>query len=824
VSGQVDPARSRILLVGTPAYVDPRLPDVPVIERNIADLRSVFTDPDLGGFASEHCVAAPFGASVAEVGRLLSKAAKEAEDLLLFYYCGHGLVGKIDRSLYLSVRDTVPDEEGFSAMSFAAVRNAFLHSRAVRRVVILDSCFSGRAIGETLAENDAEILEQVAVDGSYTLTSAPSNQTALVRPGEDHTAFTERFLAILRTGLSGPAETITLGEIYLHLRERLLSASLPQPQQRGTGTADRIGLVRNRAWQPAGVSDTPSPAAAEAGAISQEQGQGQAAGQARYAGKPGAAVAAPASHGTQRALLVLEHAERIAGQISDPGEEAFILAAIAAELPSERRGTVLDRAAEAAHASTGTISEARAIAAVIAAGGKYPGGISAALQVATGAEPSRIMSVFRREQGADARQKADAARRAIAVVLARADRDKAEEVARLISSDWQLNRAFAGIALRLARVDAEAAIQAALKSGSGRDETLRFIASSLGWENPARAEELLANITDKAEHDKARHELAVAVAASNLPWAMQVARSVHNDGRRWLAIAAALGAFVQAAPQRADEAEQAVAEITEPSARAVALAVIGGAVVGHDREHAAALFSRAEKITMRPPVDDDASEDHAAAFFIQDEDENHGDDEKASLKSMAARVSALCAIAIAVAPTDPGQSKRLTDEAEKTARRMKSGKNSYRGSEEYTSALFSIGAAIAAVSIERGKKLIKKGWDKWDYPAPGPEKQLRATIRALIMPDPDRAESIARQLLSGKDKADALKEMAFHLAAADPDRAERIAGTIEDLVEQAATLIEIAVIQAGRRPSPIPWVDTKLPNVQKTLRLVKVRF
>lgn len=263
----VDPGRSRIILVGAPAYHDPRLPDVPVVARNIADLAAAFTDPRIGGFDVSHCVMAPSGAGVAEVGDLLVRSAAEAEDLLLFYYSGHGLLGTRSHELYLSLAATRLDRVPFTALPFTAIRDACLESRAESRVVILDSCFSGRAIGETLGADD-EILGQIEVKGTYTLTSAPANSTALILPGEQHTAFTERLLRLLHEGSPQAGEMLSLGDIYRHLHGRLRAEGLPVPQQRGTETADLLGLVRNR-FSPGQANDdraaqgSPRPVAAQ---------------------------------------------------------------------------------------------------------------------------------------------------------------------------------------------------------------------------------------------------------------------------------------------------------------------------------------------------------------------------------------------------------------------------------------------------------------------------------------------------------------------------------------------------------------------------------
>ncbi|WP_412543933.1 ribosomal protein L7/L12 [Longispora sp. K20-0274] len=243
----IDAARSRIVLIGTPAYDDPELPDVPAVTNNLSDLAAVLTDPRLGGFSPAHCAVTPPGADVSRVGDLLVRAATEAEDLLLIYYSGHGMLGPLRRELYLSVAGTRPDMLAFTALAFEAVRDICLGSRARNRVVILDSCFSGRAIGETLAGTEESVLGQLQVAGTYTLTSSPANRVALTLPGERNTAFTGRLLALLRAGSPTAGPVLSLGDIYRHLHVQLRAEGLPVPQQRGTETADQLGLVRNAA-------------------------------------------------------------------------------------------------------------------------------------------------------------------------------------------------------------------------------------------------------------------------------------------------------------------------------------------------------------------------------------------------------------------------------------------------------------------------------------------------------------------------------------------------------------------------------------------------
>ena len=63
------------------------------------------------------------------------------------------------------------------------MRGTFLDSRAANRVVIVDSCYSGRAIGPTLGGEQQAVLGQLEIGGTYTLASAPPNSLALVCAG-----------------------------------------------------------------------------------------------------------------------------------------------------------------------------------------------------------------------------------------------------------------------------------------------------------------------------------------------------------------------------------------------------------------------------------------------------------------------------------------------------------------------------------------------------------------------------------------------------------------------------------------------------------------
>lgn len=242
-----DPQRSRAVLIGTSKYHDDKLPDLREVARSVSDMAAALTDPNSGVVPESHCDVITDEASIPLIGRRLRTAARQAEDLLLVYYSGHGLIGGRRHDLYLALPDSEWTEPEFNSLEYDKLRSAVLDSPAATKVIILDCCFSGRAVTQTQA-GPLEVLGQIEVDGSYVLTSAQRDQVALVVPGEEHTAFAGRFLKLLREGIPGGPEFLTIEDLYQELLVRMKAEGLSQPQKRGTDTAGLLPITKNRAF------------------------------------------------------------------------------------------------------------------------------------------------------------------------------------------------------------------------------------------------------------------------------------------------------------------------------------------------------------------------------------------------------------------------------------------------------------------------------------------------------------------------------------------------------------------------------------------------
>lgn len=198
-------------------------------------------------FAPEFCTIVKDATDGRAVARLLADVASAAEDVLFVYYAGHGILGSRRLELYLGLSETDPDRPQYSALPMDWVRDELLNSQASTKVLILDCCFSGRAIDGALADEESLVLGQVGVSGTYTLTSSPANKPSLAPEAAPHTAFTGELLTLLRDGVPGGPAELDLLLLYRHLLNRMAEQGLPTPRQRGTDNVHDLALGRNPA-------------------------------------------------------------------------------------------------------------------------------------------------------------------------------------------------------------------------------------------------------------------------------------------------------------------------------------------------------------------------------------------------------------------------------------------------------------------------------------------------------------------------------------------------------------------------------------------------
>jgi hypothetical protein len=251
-----DPATSAVVLVGVSAYR--HMPKLPTVANNLTRLKEALTDRAIWGLPAKRCVTVPDPTKSDDLIDPVIDAAGQARDLLIVYYAGHGFVDR-HGALRLTVVGS-REERPHTAVPYNELREALLeHNRAQRRVIILDCCYSGRALGDMSGGPVTPLRTAAGVAGSYLLTSAASNVRALAPREEECTAFTGEIVRVLRSGIPGkdggePEPYLTLDMLYQDVKDSLGRRGRPKPQQQDSGQIGRRPFVHNLAR-----SSPPSP-------------------------------------------------------------------------------------------------------------------------------------------------------------------------------------------------------------------------------------------------------------------------------------------------------------------------------------------------------------------------------------------------------------------------------------------------------------------------------------------------------------------------------------------------------------------------------------
>lgn len=239
-----DYPRSRAILIGTSEYHDERFRQLPAARNSLNGVKEILVDERLCGWPQERVEVLLNQQHRPRLITDLRRWARETTDVLIVYFVGHGIITP-QGELCLALTDTSLDDPDVTGLEYRFVRSALIDSPARVKVVVLDCCYSGRAIQALSSPVDFGDIR-----GAYVV--AASDHAAHVPPPVEQplacTSFTGELLELIRTGIPGAPETLTLHMIYTHLRARLRGAQLPDPNHWGTDTAGDFAFTRNAAY------------------------------------------------------------------------------------------------------------------------------------------------------------------------------------------------------------------------------------------------------------------------------------------------------------------------------------------------------------------------------------------------------------------------------------------------------------------------------------------------------------------------------------------------------------------------------------------------
>jgi hypothetical protein len=253
---------SRAVIVGSGSHVaGSGLPGIPAVAGTVGAVRDALI---------RHCRMRPDQvravvdpADQSEFLHAAEDMAGQAEDVLLVYYMGHGLVS-LRGEFFLATRATTDREAWLpvEALPFGTLRGVLSASRARHVVTVLDCCFSGRPAAASSAAV-ADAFELTNGRGSYLLSATSATEQALAPADEQHTVFSGELLKFMKDGAPNAPYELTLDHLYSHLSRALPRRGAPAPQRRLAGDTGSLVVAPNP--QAPGLSRPRPPAREDPG-------------------------------------------------------------------------------------------------------------------------------------------------------------------------------------------------------------------------------------------------------------------------------------------------------------------------------------------------------------------------------------------------------------------------------------------------------------------------------------------------------------------------------------------------------------------------------
>jgi len=226
VNGLRDFGHRWAAMAGVNVYQDRDISDLTCCVNDVQAIHCLLTDPAHGGYQARLLLditpdTLPTRNNVLAELNNVARAAGE-EDLLLFYFSGHGAIEAGEA--YLIPRDARLTNLGDTAIPLSRVKDIMAGSAARAKVIILDACHSGARIGKAEARMSQDFMERVfaEAEGLAILASCQQGQVSYEWEQAGQSVFTHYLLE----GLAGGADFdnkgfVTIQDINRYVADRV---------------------------------------------------------------------------------------------------------------------------------------------------------------------------------------------------------------------------------------------------------------------------------------------------------------------------------------------------------------------------------------------------------------------------------------------------------------------------------------------------------------------------------------------------------------------------------------------------------------------------
>ena len=257
-----DLSRARAILIGNATFQHRQIDDLPAAAGCVEAMTRLLTG-ELCGWPAGRVVRLEDVARPDDLARRVIAAVRDAQDVLLVYYTGHGYRTR-NGQLALALGETDPDPETLphTAMLYENLADILRGCRAATKLVILDCCHAELGGRANYVFQGGDLAEAYPVDGLYFIGASKRDQNAKSPREGQLTYFTQALVDVVRDGIPGQPDELRLDQIFLEVRARLVKARLPEPVDSGIRGARQYPFARNAASKAQAVeSPTPGPTA-----------------------------------------------------------------------------------------------------------------------------------------------------------------------------------------------------------------------------------------------------------------------------------------------------------------------------------------------------------------------------------------------------------------------------------------------------------------------------------------------------------------------------------------------------------------------------------
>lgn len=235
-AGQVGPVHTKYaLVVGIGRFRDPKIPTLQFTAKDAEDLAAVLKDSRYGRFDPANVtVLTDDRATRANILSALNEISLKAQedDLVFLYVSSHGSPSRDNQGLgsvgYIVTHDATIDSIFVEGIDYQDFSNKVSLVKARRKVVFLDTCFSGQASrpGEKALFVEAAGVDQrtarlfLSGEGTYVITSSKSNE----RSFESETLKNSYFTYYLMKALQKEEDPPSIKEIFDSLAREVPAA------------------------------------------------------------------------------------------------------------------------------------------------------------------------------------------------------------------------------------------------------------------------------------------------------------------------------------------------------------------------------------------------------------------------------------------------------------------------------------------------------------------------------------------------------------------------------------------------------------------------